>query len=193
MPPTARLLIVFVVVAGAAVAAARIPAAVHWSSGDLLTFVALAGLVGIAQQFTIPIRHGGETENLDTTDAVLAAGLLLAEPGVLTLAVAAGIFGGQAARGWSLYKIGFNVGQDLFAITATLFVYGALRTSADEPQSWLAAALGMGVYFVINAGVVALVISLVQRKPYRSVLLPSRASTCCSGRRTSLSDFLSQS
>jgi signal transduction histidine kinase len=135
--------------------------------------VSLAAAVVIAQQFTIPIRHGGETENLDTTDAVWAAGLLLAEPSEITLAVAGGIFAGQAVRRWSLHKIAFNVGQDLVAITGAILVYEALSTSAGEPQSWLAAALGMAVYFVVNAGTVALVISLVERKPYRSVLLPS--------------------
>jgi signal transduction histidine kinase len=173
IPLAARLLILSVVLAGAAIVAVRIPEAAHWSWGDLLIFFALAGAVAIAQQFTIPIRHGGETENLDMTDAVWAAGLLLAEPGAITLAIAAGIFAGQSARGWSPYKIAFNVGQDILAITAALLVYGALGTSAGDPQSWVAAALGMGAYFVINAGMVALVISLVGRKSYRSVLLPS--------------------
>jgi signal transduction histidine kinase len=172
-PLAARVLILSVVLAGGVILAVRLPDAVHWSWGDLFTFLALAGTVAIAQQFTIPIRHGGETENLDTTDAVWAAGLLLAGPGPMTLAVAAGIFAGQAARRWSAHKIAFNVGQDIVAITAALLVYGALSTSAGEPQSWLAAALGMGVYFVINTGTVSLVISLVQRIPYRSVLLPS--------------------
>jgi signal transduction histidine kinase len=173
IPLTARILILSVVLAGAVIVAFRLPGAVHWSWADVFTFLGLAGAVAIAQQFTIPIRHGGETENLDMTDAVWAAGLLLARPGVMTLAVAAGISAGQAVRRWRIHKIAFNVGQDILAITVALLVYGAVSTSAGEPQSWLAAALGMGVYFVINTGTVSLVISLVQRKPYRSVLLPS--------------------
>jgi signal transduction histidine kinase len=173
LPPRARLLIVSVALLGAVILVVSVPDALHWSGRDVLVFFALAAAGAIAQQFTIPIRHGGETENLDTTDAVWAAGLLLAEPSTLTLAVAGGIFAGQAARRWSLHKISFNVGQDLVAITGALLVYEALSTSAGEPQSWLAAALAMGVYFVINAGTIALIISLVERKPYRSVLLPS--------------------
>jgi signal transduction histidine kinase len=173
IPPAARILILAVVLAGAVIVAVRLPDALRWSWGDLFTFLALAGAVAIAQQFTIPIHHGGDTENLDMTDAVWAAGLLLARPSAMTLAVAAGILAGQAARSWSVHKIAFNVGQDILAITAALLVYGALSTSAGEPQSWLAAALGMGVYLVINTGTVTLVISLVQRKPYRTVLLPS--------------------
>jgi signal transduction histidine kinase len=173
IPRRARLLIASFALAGALIVAVSIPAAARWSWQDVLVFFALAAAVAIAQQFTIAIRHGGETENLDTTDAVWAAGLLLAEPSTLTLAVAGGIFAGQVARRWSLHKIAFNVGQDLVAITGALLVYEALSTSAGEPQSWLAAALAMGVYFVINAGTIALVISLVERKPYRSVLLPS--------------------
>jgi signal transduction histidine kinase len=173
LPLAARILILSVVLAGAAIVVVRLPEAVHWSWGDAFTFLALAGTVAIAQQFTIPIRHGEETENLDMTEAVWAAGLLLAQPGAITLAVAAGILAGQAARGWSPFKIAFNIGQDILAISAALLVYGALSTSAGEPQSWLAAALGMSVYFILNAGTVALVISLVERKPYRSVLLPS--------------------
>ena len=172
-PLTARLLIFSVVLAGAAIVAARVPEALDWGWSDLLTFLALVGTVSIAQQFTIPIRHGEETENLDVTDAVWAAGLLLAAPSVITLAVAAGILAGQAARGWSGHKIAFNVGQDIVAITAALLVYGALRSSPDEPQSWLAAGLGMGAYLVVNSSMVSLVISLVERKPYRTVLLPS--------------------
>ena len=173
IPLAARLLIFSVVIAGAAIVAARVPEAVDWSWSDLLAFLALAAIVVIAQQFTIPIRHGEETENLDMTDAVWAAGLLLAEPSAITLAVAVGILAGQAARGWSGYKIAFNVGQDVVAITAALLVYGALRSSAEEPQSWLAAALGMGAYLVVNSSMVSLVIALVERKPYRKVLLPS--------------------
>ena len=173
LPREARLLILSVVLAGAAVVAVSMPEAAHWSRHDLFVFLGLAGAAAIAQQFTIPIRHGGETENLDMTDGVWAAGLLLAQPSVITFAVVAGIFAGQAARRWSVHKIAFNVGQDLIGITGALLVYEALSTAADAPQSWLAAGLGMAVYFLVNAGTVALVISLVERKPYRNVLLPS--------------------
>jgi signal transduction histidine kinase len=176
-PLTARVLIFAVVLAGAAIVTARVPDVLDWGRSDLLTFLALVATVAIAQQFTIPIRHGEETENLDTTDAVWAGALLLAEPSVITLAVAAGILAGQAARGWSGHKIAFNVGQDVVAITAALLVYGALRSSAEEPQSWLAAGLGMGAYLVVNSSLVSLVISLVERKPYRTVLLPSAGLT----------------
>jgi signal transduction histidine kinase len=173
LPRDARLLILSVVLAGAAIVAVSVPEAAHWSRHDLLVFLALAGAAAIAQQFTIPIRHGGETENLDMTDGVWAAGLLLAQPSAITFAVVAGICAGQAARRWSAHKIAFNVGQDLVGITGALFVYETLGTAADEPQSWFAAGLGMAVYFLVNAGTVALVISLVEQKPYRSVLLPS--------------------
>lgn len=173
LPPRARLLILTVVFAGAAIVAVSLPEAVHWSRHDLLVFLALAGAAAIAQQFTIAIRHGGETENLDMTDGVWAAALLLAQPSVITFAVVVGIFAGQAARRWSPHKIAFNIGQDLIGITGALLVYEALSTSAGEARSWLAAGLGMAVYFLVNASVVALVISLVERKPYRSVLVPS--------------------
>lgn len=118
---------------------------------------------------------------------------MLAEPSTFILAVAGGIFAGQAARRWSLHKIAFNVGQDLVALTGALLVYQALSTSAEEPQSWLAAALGMSVYFLVNAGTIALIISLVERKPYRSVLLPSAGLNLLQGRRTSPSGFSSPS
>jgi signal transduction histidine kinase len=173
LPLGARLLILAVVLAGAGVVAVSVPEAAHWSRHDLLVFLALAGAAAIAQQFTIPIRHGGETENLDMTDGVWAAGLLLAAPSALIFAVVGGIVAGQAARRWRPHKVAFNVGQDLVAITGALLVYEALSASADEPRSWLAAGLGMAVYFLVNAATVALVISLAEQKPYRSVLLPS--------------------
>jgi signal transduction histidine kinase len=173
LPRGARLLIVAVVLAGAAVLAVQVPEAAHWSLHDLLVFLGLAAAAAIAQQFTIPIRHGGETENLDMTDGVWAAGLLLATPSALTFSVIAGIVAGQAARRWRPHKIAFNVGQDLVAITGALVVYEALNSSAGEPRSWLAVGLGMAVYFLVNAGTVALVIALAERTPYRSVLIPS--------------------
>jgi signal transduction histidine kinase len=173
LPVAARLLIGAFVIAGAALVAVRLPDVADWSWENLVVCLVLAAAVVVAQQLTIPIRHGGETENLDTTEGVWAAGLLLAEPSEITLAVAVGIFAGQAARGWRLHKIAFNVGQDLVAITGALLVYEAVGSSAGDPRSWVAAALGMAVYFLINQSTVALVISLVERKPYRSVLLPS--------------------
>jgi signal transduction histidine kinase len=173
LPGPARLLVTAVVLAGAAILAVRASEVTDWSWLDALACLGLVAAAAIAQQLTIPIRHGAETENLDMTDAVWAAGLLLARPGALTLAVAAGILAGQTARRWSLHKVAFNIGQDLVAITGALLVYGALTTSAEEPQAWLAAALGMTVYFSVNAVTVALVISLAEGERYRNVLFSS--------------------
>jgi signal transduction histidine kinase len=169
----ASLFVTAVVLAGVGILAARVSGIADWSWVDVLACLGLAAAAVVAQQLTIPIRHGAETENLDMTEAVWAAGLLVARPGVLTLGVAVGIVVGQAVRRWRPHKIAFNVGQNLVAISGALLVYGAISTSAEEPPAWLAAALGMGVYFLVNAVTVALVISLAEGEPYRNVLLSS--------------------
>jgi PAS domain S-box-containing protein len=173
LPIRARLLILAVVLGGAASLAVRIPEVAVWNSNDLLAFIALVIGITITEQFPIPLRFQSETLNFSLTEAVWVGALMLARPGVLMLSVAVGITAGQIVRRVSLYKMAFNVGQFLVALSVALMIYASLQPpTALGPNAWLAAALSMAAYAVLNATLVAKVISLVGRKPFLTVLIP---------------------
>ena len=168
----ARVFIAAIVLDGAAAIVFRAADVPRWSETDVLAFAALLAAIVLAEQFQIPFRSRSETQNFALTDSVWAAALLLVRPSVLTLALAAGVLVGQAFRGWASYKIAFNVGQFLVAITAAQLVYDRLSGTATalEPSAWLAAVVAMWVFFVINTTAIALVIALAERAPLVSVL-----------------------
>jgi two-component system phosphate regulon sensor histidine kinase PhoR len=173
LPLGARLLILIVVGVGAAGVMVRLPDLVSWGSRDLVTWFFLAGGVALAEQFPIPLRHRSETLNFSMTEAVWVGGLILARPSVLTLAVAVGLLGGQFLRRWTTYKVAFNVGQFLVALTVAQEVYRLMEPQATlQPRAWLSAAAAMAAYAVVNASLVALVIALAEQKRFLDVLLP---------------------
>src|SRR3989442_8197428 len=101
----------------------RLPELVLWGGRVLVTWIFLGAGVALAEQFPIPLRHRSETMNFSMTEAVWVGGLILARPSVLTLAVAAGLLSGQLLRRWTAYKVAFNVGQFLVALTVAQEVY----------------------------------------------------------------------
>jgi len=174
LPPSARRLIATVACGGAVIAAVRVPEAFRWSGNDVIAWATLALAIAVLEQFWIEIPHGEERENFSLTDAPFAASLLLVRPSVLTLAIAAGAIAGQSARRIAPLKIAFNVGQFLIGMTAAEAVFAALHGgSRSGVGAWLSAIAGMGVYFLLNVGIVALVIALVQGEPFERVLLSS--------------------
>jgi PAS domain S-box-containing protein len=173
LPIRARLLILVVVVGGAASLAVRAPEVVQWNANDLLAFIALVIGITITEQFPIPLRFQSETLNFSLTEAVWVGALMLARPSVLMLSVAVGITAGQIVRRVSFYKMVFNVGQFLVALSVAQLIYASIQPpTALGPNAWLAAALSMAAYAVLNATLVAKVISLVGRKPFLTVLVP---------------------
>jgi len=173
LPLTARLLILAVAAEGVALMVLRTIDATKWNGRDLLTWLALTGGIALAEQFTIPIQFLTETLNFSVTEGVWISALILARGSVLTLAVGAGILIGNTVRRWAPYKAAFNVGQFVLAVTVAQVVYGSFHVhGALHPMTWLATAAAMAAYAAVNAGLVALVISLVERKSYRTVLLP---------------------
>src|SRR5712691_3432893 len=172
-PLRARLLILGVVLSGAGFVAARIPELAVWNANDLLAFIALVIGITITEQFPVPLRFQSETLNFSLTEAVWVGALMLARPGVLVLSVAVGITAGQIVRRVSLYKMAFNVGQFLVALSVAQTIYASIQPpTALGPNAWLAAAVSMAAYAVVNATLVAEVISLVGGKPLLGVLLP---------------------
>ena len=173
LPLGARLLIFTAVGVGAAGVLVRLPDLLVWTAKDFLACLLLAGGIAFAEQFPIPLRHRSETLNFSMTEAVWVGGLILARPSVLTLAVAIGLLAGQFLRRVNTYKMAFNVGQFLVALTVAQAVYRLLHQQATlQPQAWLAASLAMAAYAAVNASLVALVIALAEAKRFMEVLLP---------------------
>ena len=173
LPLPARILILSTVAAGAAAAAARVPDVALWDRADVFAFAVLALAIGVAEQFSIPLRHRTETVNFSLTDGLWAAALPLARPSVLTFSLAVGVLAGQTLRRWAPLKVAFNVGQFIVGITVAQVLYGALHPGTPlQPWTWAAVALAMSAYFVVNANLVVLVVSLVERKRFMTVFLP---------------------
>ncbi len=173
LPVKAQTLVAMVVVGGAACLALRVPDVAWWSLGDLMVFAILSAGIVLSEQIQVPLRFGREAINFSLTEALWVGVLLHSRSSVVTMAVAAGVLVGHVIRRRAPHKVAFNTGQFLLALTAAEVVLGSLR-SADllGPMTFLAVALGMAAYAAINAGLVAVVVSLVQGKRLRSVLLP---------------------
>jgi PAS domain S-box-containing protein len=173
LPNSARSLIAAMAAAGAAILAWRFPEVGTWSSRDVAVWAALAATIAVAEQFPIPLRHRTETLNFSMTEAVWVGALILARPGILTLSVATGLLVGQSVRRWAPHKIVFNVGQFLVALTVAQIVFTQFGTSATlEPRTWIAAVAAMACYSLVNATLVALIISRVEGRSLAQVMLP---------------------
>jgi PAS domain S-box-containing protein len=173
LPVRARLLILGVVLGGAAFVGVRIPEIGQWNANDLLACIALIIGITITEQFPVPLRFQSETLIFSLTEAVWVGALMLARPSVLVISVAVGITAGQIVRRVSLYKMAFNVGQFLVALGVAQTIYASTQPpTALGPNAWLAAAVSMAAYAVVNATLVAKVISLVGHKPFLQVLIP---------------------
>lgn len=173
LPLRARLMILAVVMGGVAAIAVRLNELAAWEVGDLLAFFVLFAGITITEQFPVPLRFQSETLNFSLTEAVWVGGLMLARPSVLVLSVAVGILAGQILRRVPAYKMAFNVGQFVVALTVAQSIYSGIQpTTALGPTAWMAAAMAMAAYAVVNATLVAKVISIVGRKPFLTVLVP---------------------
>ena len=171
--PGARALIAATVVAGAAAVALRIPDAIGWTRNQMLAAASLAAAMAIVEQFSITLRFKSENLFFSLTDAVWAAGLMLTSGSVLSIALAVGVLSGQLVKRVHPMKAAFNVGVYLVGITGAEAIYSAFgHPSAQQPRAWLAAGLGMAQLFVLNALLISLVIALVERKPFASILVP---------------------
>jgi signal transduction histidine kinase len=175
LPAPARVLVAAVSAAGAGILAVR---AVQVAEAPLSTVGAalliLAASV-LADRFTLSVAHGGEEEEFSLADAVWVAAIVLAPPGAPTLGAAAGALCWQLARRVPAAKTAFNVGQVALALTAAEVIWGLADPAPlpDETAAWVFGAAAAAAAFVVNVSTVALVIALVQRQPFRTILLGS--------------------
>src|SRR5438105_4646941 len=166
LPLAARLLIGGTVLAGAGAVALRVPEAAHWTRSDVITLVGLSLAILVTEQFSVPLRRRTESLNFTLTDAAFTAGVILARPGVVAVAVLAGVVAGQLLKRWDGLKVAFNVGTYLVGITGAEAVYHAFGPAgARDPEAWGAAAAGMAGFGVANILLVSSIVSMVERKP----------------------------
>jgi len=172
-PPAARGLIAVVSAGGAAAIAVRLAVVDALTGRDVLALAFVAIAVIVADRFTFELPHGDDAEHFMLSDGVWTAALVLAAPGVPTLGAVLGTATWQIVVRWPLRKVAFNVAQVALALTLAEAVYGlgGERPDPSDPRTWALAAAAMAAASVVNFGLVALVIALVQREPFRGVLL----------------------
>lgn len=179
MPRAARVLIAVVSVTGLAAVGSRLPGLRSLSGGGALSLALVALAVVAADRITFAVPHGDDDEHFMLSDAIWTAALVLTASGVPTLAAVLGTVVGQVSMRWQWRKIVFNAGQVALAMTLAELVFGLGPDSPDplRPSTWLLAAAAMCAASVVNFGLVALVISLVQGESFRRVLLgPTRVN-----------------
>ena len=120
--------------AGTLVLATQVPAVAHWTIKDALSWLMLAVLIAVLEQFPIHVRFKTETFNMSMTDAAWTAGLLIVSPSVLLFAVAAGGIAGQLLRRRQLHKAAFNVGQYIWRSGAGRARLHGLRVAGRRPR-----------------------------------------------------------
>jgi signal transduction histidine kinase len=176
LPWAARLLVVAVALGGGIVVLGWLLDVGSWSTGDVAACVAIALATAVAERFPLELLYRNARAVYSLAAAIWTGSLLLVEPSVLALAVAAGVLAGQALHRRPAIKIAFNVGQFTLAIGGALAVFEALGSPpGDEPASWLAAAAAMTAFQAINTLLVGLIIALVEARPLREVLLVDTA------------------
>jgi PAS domain S-box-containing protein len=174
VPRAARLYVYAVGVAGIGCVAVRAPDFARWRWRDLAAMVALAAATAALEQIRLNIRYRTENQSFSLTDGVWTAGLLLARPSILSVAVVAGLLAGQKLHSVHPFKILFNAGQSVVGITAAELVFSAVRPAGGgHIATWLAVALAMAAYLTVNSLAMARVISLVEGKRFRDVMRQS--------------------
>jgi signal transduction histidine kinase len=174
LPPVARVFTIAVIVGGAAAAAGWLAGAGDWGRTDLLAFLAIAAGTVVAERFPLEIHYRSERAVYSLSDALWTGSLLVARPGVLALAVGAGVLAGQTLQRRPALKVAFNAGQLTLGMTAALAVFAALGSPPpDDPWSWPAAALAMGVFQAVNTVLVGIIIALAEQRRFRQVALPA--------------------
>jgi len=180
LPAPARLFVAAVSGAGAVALAAHVAQLVGAPLRVWAAVAAIAVASVAADRFTLSVSHGGEEEEFSLADAVWVAAIVLAHPGVPTVGAAAGALCWQLARRLPPAKIAFNVGQVALALTAAELVWGLAdpAPAPDQTAAWALAVAAAAAAFAVNTTTVALIIALVQRAPFREILLGSlRVST----------------
>ncbi len=148
-----------------------------WSGVGVQCYV-LALFLLVGELWPIPVPRGDDRTDLLTTSSTFATALVLIGPlglGLVAQAVAVAVDDRVNRR--PLRTVSFNIGQYLLTLTATRAVFATVAhhdvfalttsfTAADIPGALVAGA----TYFVVNNGLVAVVVALATGLPLREVL-----------------------
>jgi len=171
-PTRARVLIAAVILVGAVTLAFRLPEIAAWTLLDLGLCAGLVALVAIGELFQLELPYRSEKVTFSISDAIWTAGLFLVPPSVLATGLVLGVLVGQLVQPWALVKVAFNAGQFLIGINVALVLFSAFGSpSVNDPLGWLAAAVAMAGFQVVNMTLMAGVISAIEREPFWSVAL----------------------
>src|SRR5919204_3138911 len=177
LPRAARLLFWSTVVGGSACVVLRIPDIARWTAPQVPSLCALAGAILVTELFSLPLRIRTQTLNFMLTDAAWTVGLIVVRPSALTFALVIAVFAGQLIKGWDVHKVAFNVAVYVVGITGAEVIFrrlaGSQVASPTAPRTWLAAAVAMAAFAVVNMMLVASIIALVEGKPLAGVVVPS--------------------
>jgi signal transduction histidine kinase len=172
LPLTARLLVAGVVGGGIAATIAWGADAASWSSGDLLACAGILVATAVAERLPIELQYRNERDVYSLSDAIWTGSLLIAEPSVLALAVGLGVLTGQLLQRRPPIKVAFNAGQFVLGISVALLVFEALGApDADDPAGWLAAAVAMAAFQLVNTLVVGAILALAEGRPLADMLM----------------------
>ena len=179
-----RLLIAAVAAAAAVLAGLVVPDLPSSVDGPALPVLVLAVLFAAAEHARVHLHFRGEAHTMTLADVSLAIGLVHLAPLELVLAQTAGsVLARLVGVRQSRVKAAFNVA--LSALDACLAVL-VLRSVVDQPVAgdpltWLAVALAAGTATASSSLLVALVISLSDRRARLRMLavtlLPSQLMT----------------
>ena len=173
LPRSARVLIALVSLGGAVALAQRLTRVDQVTTRTALVVLLVGVAVYVTNRITFELPHGEDTEHFNLADGVWTAALVLAAPGIPTLAAVLGTLAWQLAGRWQLRKIAFNVGQVALAMGLAELVFDLAGDRPDPlaPLTWVTAAAAMAAASLVNIGSVALVIALVQEERFLRVLL----------------------
>ncbi len=171
-PTRAKILIAAVILGGAAAVVARVPQIAQWTPNEVALCGLLIAAVAVGELFQMELPYRNEKVTFSVSDAIWTAGLFLLPPSVLAIGFVLGVLAGQLVQPWALVKVAFNAGQFLIGINVAVLLFSAVGSPpVTEPAGWLAAAIAMAGFQVVNTVLMAGVISSIEREPFRSVAL----------------------
>ncbi|MGJ7440662.1 sensor histidine kinase [Aquipuribacter sp. MA13-6] len=172
-PLRARIVIGVVIGGGAVALGLQIPGIAAWDRVDVAMFVGLAAAVATAELCQMELPYRREKVTFSISDAIWTAALFLVSPSVLATGLVVGVLLGQLVQPWARVKVAFNAGQFLIGISVALLLFGAAGSPpATQPGGWLAAAVAMAGFQVVNTVSMASVISAIEEESFWSVALP---------------------
>ncbi|MCA1839003.1 MAG: PAS domain S-box protein [Actinobacteria bacterium] len=171
MPKKASAYIGLVTGSGLLAIAISIVLGQAWVWHHLVAFASLVGGIMFAEWFVISLTLKNESMSFSITEIAMTIGLMAVPAPALVLAAGLGVAGGQLLRKRPLVKSVFNVGMYALASAGAATIYSAMRRAGiADAHGWLAAIVGMAVFYSLNQTLLAYVVAFVERQDVMDVL-----------------------